>query len=153
MSDAHVSFDLKEVGAVGKMLGAAPLAAADRAQLLRGIGTELEDSSKERFDTQKTPDGDTWKEIAEKTRAYYMRQGWTAHSTLVLEGLLRDSLTHEIQGGGWAVLVGATMEYAAVHQFGWPERNIPARPYLGVSEEDAKVLESIAAEYLAEGMR
>jgi phage gpG-like protein len=26
--------------------------------------------------------------------------------------------------------IGSNLIYAAVHQYGWPERNIPARPYL-----------------------
>jgi phage gpG-like protein len=40
------------------------------------------------------------------------------------------------------------MEYAAVHQWGWPKKNIPARPYLGVSRDDAKEIESIVALFL-----
>ena len=45
-----------------------------------------------------------------------------------------DSITHETDS--WSVLVGATKVYAAVHQYGWKERNIIARPYLGLSNDD-----------------
>ena len=45
-----------------------------------------------------------------------------------------DTVTSEVSS--WSVLVGATKVYAAVHQYGWRERNIPARPYLGLSNDD-----------------
>jgi phage virion morphogenesis protein len=163
---ASVSFDLKEVGAVKKMLANASLNAADRGRLLQSIGVEMEAQTQERFDTQKSPDGDSWKALAQKTRNYYASQGWAARSILVGEGTLRDSVTSEIQGGAWSVLVGATMEYAAVHQFGakitpksaktlfvpgygmLKKVTIPARPYLGVSPDDTKAIETAVANFL-----
>ena len=163
---AFVSFDLKEVDAVKKMLANASLNSADRSRLLQGIGTEMVEQTKERFDTKKSPDGDTWKALAQKTKDYYNSQGWSARSTLVGEGMLRDSVTSEVQGGAWAVLVGAAKEYAAVHQFGaeivpknaralfvpgygmLKKAKIKARPYLGVSSDDAKVIEYAVATFL-----
>jgi phage virion morphogenesis protein len=163
---ASVSFDLKEVDAVKKMLANASLSAADRGRLLQSIGGEIEDQTKERFDTQKSPDGDSWKALAQKTKDYYNSQGWSARSTLVGEGMLRDSITSEVQSGAWAVLVGAAKEYAAVHQFGaeitpksakalfvpgygmLKKVKISARPYLGVSSNDAKAIEDAVANFL-----
>jgi len=163
---ASVSFDLKEIDAVKKMLAKASLNSADRARLLQSIGAEMEAQTQERFDTQKSPDGDTWKDLAQKTKDYYNSQGWSARSVLVGEGTLRDSVTSEVQGGAWAVLAGATMEYAAAHQFGaeiapksakalfvpgygmLKKVNIPARPYLGVSSDDAKAIEAAVASFL-----
>jgi len=163
---ASVSFDLKEVDAVRKMLANASLDTADRGRLLQSIGVEMEAQTQERFDTQKSPDGDSWKDLAQKTKDYYAGKGWSARSILVGEGDLRDSITSEVQGGAWSVLVGATKEYAAVHQFGaeivpksakalyvpgygrLKKVNIPARPYLGVSTEDAKVIEFAVASFL-----
>ncbi|MDR0455396.1 MAG: phage virion morphogenesis protein [Treponema sp.] len=166
MGGASVGFDLKEVDAVKKMLANASLNASDRSRLLQSIGVEMEAQTQERFDTQKSPDGDSWKNLASKTREYYAGQGWSARSVLVGEGTLRDSITSEVQGGAWSVLVGAAMEYAAVHQFGaeivpknakalfvpgygmLQKVNIPARPYLGVSPDDAKVIEGAVASFL-----
>jgi len=163
---ASVSFDLKEVDAVKKMLANASLNAADRGRLLQSIGVEMEAQTQERFDTQKSPAGDSWKALAQKTRDYYASQGWAARSILVGEGMLRDSVTSEVQGGAYAVLVGAAMEYAAVHQFGatitpkskkalyvpgygyLKKATIPARPYLGVSTNDAKAIENAVAVFL-----
>jgi phage virion morphogenesis protein len=163
---ASVSFDLKEIDAVKKMLAKASLDAAARERLLKNIGEEIEDQTKARFETKRSPDGNTWKALAQKTKDYYASQGWAARSELVGEGTLRDTITSEVQGGAWSVLVGATMEYAAVHQFGAEIRpksakalfvpgygmlgkvNIPARPYLGVSPDDAKIIESAVAGFL-----
>jgi phage virion morphogenesis protein len=151
MAAASISFDLKEVEAVKKLLANSTLDNADRARLLGSIGNEIKEQTVDRFETKKSPDGDTWKDIAEKTRRYYERKSssLSPEPPLVLEGMLRLSLTNEVRGGAWSVLVGATMEYAAVHQFGWPKKNIPARPYLGVSQDDAKAIEAAAAVFLA----
>ncbi len=49
---------------------------------------------------------------------------------------------------GDSVEVGSNLEYAAVHQFGY--KNIPARPYLGVSESDGRrVLQRVERAILA----
>jgi phage virion morphogenesis protein len=150
MAAATVSFDLTEIEAVKKMLANAALDGADRGRLLQSIGLEMEEQTKERFDTKESPEGNTWKDIAEKTRRYYERKpALSPEPPLVLEGMLRDSLTSEVQGGAWSVLAGATMEYAAVHQFGWPKKNIAARPYLGVSQDDAKGIEALTAAFLS----
>jgi phage virion morphogenesis protein len=151
MSAASISFDLKEVDAVKKLLAHAALDSAARSRLLQSIGVEMEEQTKERFETKKSPDGDSWKALAEKTLAYYARKkkNWKERSILVGEGDLRLSITSEVQGGAWSTLVGAAKEYAAVHQFGWPKKNIPARPYLGVSQDDAKVIEAAVAVFLA----
>lgn len=150
MASASVGFDLKEIDAVKKLLANAALDSADRGRLMQSIGVEMEAQTQERFDTKKSPEGNTWKALAQKTRDYYAGKGWTARSILVgEEGLLRGSITSEVQGGAWLVLVGATMEYAAVHQFGWPKKNIPARTYLGVSQDDTEAIEAAVAVFLA----
>jgi phage virion morphogenesis protein len=163
---ASVSFDLKEVSAVKKLLAKASLDSMDRSRLLQSIGVEMEAQTQERFDTQESPDGNAWKTLAQKTRNYYAGKGWTARSILVGEGTLRDSITSEVKGGAWSALVGATMEYAAVHQFGAEIKpknakalfvpgygmlqkvTIPTRPYFGVSQNDTKAIEAVVAIFL-----
>jgi phage virion morphogenesis protein len=151
MAAASVSFDLKEVDAVKKLLAHAALDSAARSRLLQSIGVEMEEQTKDRFETKSSPDGDSWPAIAEKTRRYYESKPKfsKAEPPLVVEGMLRLSLTSEVQDGAWSTMVGATMEYAAVHQFGWPKKNIPARPYLGVSPDDTKRIEAAVATFLA----
>jgi len=146
---AAVSFDLKEVDAVRKMLASASLDTADRSRLLKSIGVEMEAQTQEHFELQQSPAGDSWKALAQKTLDYYARKGLLgARKILIGEGLLQLSITSEVQGDAWSVLVGAAREYAAVHQFGWAKKNIPARPYLGVSLDDAKVIENAVAVFL-----
>ena len=168
MATAQVSFDLKEIDAVKELLAGAALSGTDRGRLLHGIGVEMEEQTKERFETQKSPDGNTWKALAEKTMAYYASKGLLGvRSILVGKGYLRGSITSEVQDGAWSVLVGATREYAAIHQWGGEIKpktapalyvpgygylqkvTIPARPYLGVSPDDKKAIENAVAVFLA----
>jgi len=167
---ATATFELREVDAVRRLLANAALDSGDRGRLLQSIGAEMETQTRGRFDTQRSPEGDSWQALAQKTRDYYAEKGPGHRSPLVGSGTLRDSVTHEVEGGAWSALVGATMEYAAVHQFGATIRprtaralavpgfgmlrkaTIPARPYLGVSDGDAREIASLAAAFVAGGI-
>jgi len=164
---ATVSLDLREIDGAKNALASAALDGAGREALLRGIGAEMEAQTRERFDTRRSPEGDAWKALAQKTRDYYAENGLGHRSLLVGSGALRDSVRSEVEGGAWSALVGATMEYAAVHQFGATIRpraakalavpgygtlrkaTIPARPYLGVSAGDASDIAALASAFLA----
>lgn len=50
-----------------------------------------------------------------------------------------------------SITIGTNMVYAATHQFGDPDRNIPARPWIGFSKFDIKTREEILVRYLLEG--
>lgn len=52
------------------------------------------------------------------------------------------------QSEQWSVLVGADREYAGVHQWGYKPKNIPARPYLGLSSDDIADLTELAEIFL-----
>jgi len=164
---ATVEFNVREIDSVRRMLAKVSLDSGDREKLLKSVGVEAETQTVERFDTQRSPDGDSWKALAQKTLDHYLATGRGHGSLLVGEGFLRDSVTHNVEGGGWSVLVGATMEYAATHQFGatitpksakalfvpgygmLKKATIPARPYLGVSASDAGELADLTALFLA----
>jgi len=147
MASAEVNFDLRELDGLAKLLEKAKLSSSDRMQLLRNIGAEVEAQTQERFDEQKSPEGKTWQDLAEKTKKYYARKfPGMRRSLLVGEGGLRDSI--ESQVDDWSVLVGATKVYAATHQFG--RGKIPARPYLGISTSNAEEIMAIAQQFLAE---
>jgi len=147
MASAEVNFDLRELDGLAKLLEQAKLSSSDRMQLLRNIGAEVETQTQERFDEQKSPEGKTWQDLAEKTKKYYARKfPGMRRSLLIGEGSLRDSI--ESQVDDWSVLVGATKVYAATHQFG--RGKIPARPYLGISTSNADEIMAIAQQFLAE---
>ncbi|PID95877.1 MAG: phage virion morphogenesis protein [Alphaproteobacteria bacterium] len=102
------------------------------AELTDAAGAILESSTRGRFDTKTAPDGAAWVPWSEAYAA--TREG--GHSLLVEEGDLRDSIASYSMGS--EVHVGSNLIYAAHHHFGGDEigSGIPARPYLGVSDED-----------------
>ncbi len=108
------------------------LSAWDRGEALFAIGELLANSAKERIDSEKAaPDGTPWAPWSER----YDATRESRHSLLVEEGDLRDSLQSYASDEG--VVVGTNLVYAATHQLGREEVNIPARPFLGLSADDA----------------
>lgn len=102
------------------------------AELTDAAGSILEISTRDRFDTKLAPDGAAWvpwSEAYDDTRE-------DRHSLLIESGDLRDSIASYSTGG--EVHVGSNMIYAAHHHFGGDEigSGIPARPFLGISDED-----------------
>jgi phage virion morphogenesis protein len=165
MAGASVTFDMRELDGVRAMLQKAALSPADRDKLLDGVGLVVQGQTENRFDSRIDPEGNTWKALAQKTQDYYNEKVKGKRSLLVGEGDLRGSITYE--KSGWSVLVGSAKEYAAIHQFGGDIRpktkpvlfvpgygylkkvTIPARPYLGVSAENAAELAVEIQHYLA----
>jgi phage virion morphogenesis protein len=117
-------------------------------KLMNNIGAVLEASTKKRFRTNIAPDGTSWKPS--------IRARLKGGRTLFQHGHLRDSITHDAEDQ--RVEIGSNLIYAAIHQLGGVIRAkaggvltfnipgigwrrvasvaIPARPYLGVSEDD-----------------
>jgi|GEM_PF-917052 len=144
---------------------------ADMTPLADAIGQVLVESSVHRLAvTNKAPDGTPWPSSA-RTRA---RGGPIQYARGA--GGLAGSMRHAVQPGGGAVEYGSNKPYAAQRQFGGTikpkkpggflvfetfddatgepilifARSVtqPARPYLGVSDDDADDIGSIALEYL-----
>ncbi|QDT94362.1 phage virion morphogenesis protein [Gimesia algae] len=90
----------------------------------------------EGFQTSTAPDGSAW--------APLKRPRPPGHNPdpkpLIDFGKLQDSVGYQgadhIEGvTGEGFTLGATVEYAGVHQDGSKKKNIPARPFMGFSEE------------------
>ncbi|CUJ55617.1 phage virion morphogenesis protein [Achromobacter sp. 2789STDY5608621] len=135
--------------------------AQDMTPALRGIGEYLAGSSRDRFGSQTAPDGSAWTPLA-----HWYREAKPANKDkiLTLRGYLSSSIHWQVLPD--SVLVGSNLEYAAIHQFGGVIRpkqrkalkvggravsqvKIPARPYLGISTDDATESEALVADYLA----
>jgi len=147
MSGAAFSTSLEAVGldeAIAKLMR---LEAFDGAQLMDEAGALLESSTRGRFDTKVSPDGDAWEPWSER---YDETRNHGAHSLLVEGGWLRDSI--QSYATGTEARVGSNLVYAAIHQFGGEpvESNIPARPYLGISSEDEADLHDLVGSYVEE---
>ena len=135
-------------------------ATANPRPLYDEIGAALVVSTQMRFEREETPEGAKWpaslRAIVEGGR------------TLTDTGRLMQSITHEASDSG--VAVGTNVLYAAIHQFGgkitaktgkglvfkgagdqWVRKQsvtIPARPFLGLDDEDEAEITAIAEDWL-----
>lgn len=124
------------------------------AQVADEIGAMVEDQTKRRIEDEKTaPDGTPW---APWSAGYAERLAKkTARSLLVGEGNLRDSIQNLVTGTD--IAVGTNLPYGAIHQFGGDVSQghppIPARPYLGLSVENATEIEDLVLIRVEEVLR
>ena len=142
------------------------LSSLKTAEANRAIAEALRTSAVERFDRQKGPDGKRWKTS--------IRAGEAGGRTLLKTAHLRNSIRSEADAKGLAV--GTNTIYAATHQIGEPGRTIrpkrakalrfkingrwvsakqvtvkiPARPFLGISEEDEEEIQGIIDDMMKE---
>lgn len=130
-------------------------AVADMSELMGDFGRVLVEGTRKRIrETDLSPDGSYWRPSK--------RALATGGKTLNESGRLRRSITYE--AGSDFVEVGSDVIYSAVHQLGaaagafgyWegigrrvplPFGDIPARPYLGVSDDDRLILGELATAY------
>lgn len=107
------------------------------------IGEYLITSHEQRFADQHGPDGQPWKPLSEEYRAHKKRH---QDMILVLNEYLADSFRYE--ASDQKLEFGTDRVYAAVHQFGFTDKNIPARPFLGVSDADEEEIIAILKDHL-----
>ncbi|MGL0943362.1 phage virion morphogenesis protein [Vibrio vulnificus] len=118
------------------------------------IGEELLISHDQRFRDQKSPDGVPWAPLSETTKSLKTKN---IDAILVLNGLLSGTLNYQASSDN--LLFGSPLEYAATHQFGRvtspnsmiPNKAIPARPFLGVDENDRGMILETLSDYLLNG--
>jgi phage virion morphogenesis protein len=151
----RIEVDIADLARVQAMLDS--IAKADTEPLMTDIGATLESSTRERIEETKTsPDGAAWPPNREGT------------STLLATGRhLRDSVAFIASAS--SVEVGASWEFAHIHQFGAtisPKNarflsfvsggkrvvakkvTIPARPFVGLSDQDARKVERLTSDWL-----
>lgn len=113
-----------------------------RSVLLDELATMMLEQNRRRLDQEKTsPSGESWQPLSES----YAK---TKKGGEILEesDSLLDSL--QAQSGSDGVSLGSDLLYAAVHLYGDEERGIPARPYLGFSDDDLVELGEVAESFL-----
>lgn len=156
--------------ALGRLLGAVQ----DPRAALQDIGELMVARTKGRFATSTGPDGRRWEENADATLLRYLdaRTGsYTKKGRLSAKGARRlgskrpligeskrlsREISYRVDGGELAI--GSPLIYAATHQFGAAARSftggrapwgdIPARPFLGVSESEGREILDILREHL-----
>ena len=159
---AGASFGMDFSGA-NNILGNALKQLSNRQQLSETLGEQLVSSTIERFEDEKGPDGKYWK----KSRRAQDEGG----QTLSDKGHLKGSINYEASPA--AVTVGTTDKVkGAIHQFGGdikPKKGkalkfktstgfatvkkvtMPARPYLGINEEDIEEAQETIRLFIQEG--
>lgn len=144
-----VTVDLGEIQKLAEILNHSALSGSDRQALMKGLGEEIVEQSRSRIlETQQDPEGNQWQDYAASTLRGLKAKGLeSVVSLLHRSGMLQSSIKVQ-RKSSWDVLVGSVMEYAAVHQWGYKPRNIPARPYLGLSTDDIADLTELAALFL-----
>lgn len=142
----------------------------DTTPVLRVIGTGLVEGTHTRFEQAVDPDGNPWAPLNPVYAAGKRGPGILRESAM--RGGLMGSITYRARAD--AVEVGTNKIYAAVHQFGATIRpvkathlvfrlgagvvqadsvTIPARPFIGISAEDARMIEETLVDALDRALR
>lgn len=134
--------------------------------IMNAIGTGLVRNTRRRFRTQTGPDGQPWAALnpvyaAEKRNTRILTES----------GRLRDSITHAAQSD--EVRVGSNVIYAAIHQHGGTIKaksggrlafkmggnlirptsvTLPARPYLGIDNDDRAMIGRVIERFLSRAL-
>lgn len=151
MSQALLKVDMSQIVKLAENFKKSALNSKQRFQLLQDLGSEVEDQTIERFDTKISPQGRAWDAISARHQAYLSRKFPGATPALVMTGGLRDSI--ETRPSDEHVWVGSTKVYSAAHQWGWPARNVPDRPFLGINRDNTDELARIANAFLERSLK
>jgi phage virion morphogenesis protein len=124
-------------------------AAVNPRPALLAIGEKLVVSTKKRFETSTAPDGLRW--TPNKPSTLKRKKG---NKPLIGKtGLLSQQISYALDGDG--LRIGSPMEYAAMQQFGGKKSrfpnlwgDIPARPFLGISDADGTMILKTVNDYL-----
>lgn len=124
-------------------------ASANPRPALLAIGESLVLSTKKRFETSTAPDGSRWDPNKPSTLARKKGNKPLIGKT----GNLAQQISYAIDGDG--LRIGSPMVYAAMQQFGGKKSqfpnlwgDIPARPFLGISDADEQMILSTVNDYL-----
>jgi phage virion morphogenesis protein len=115
------------------------------------IGEMLLISHDQRFRDQVSPDGQPWEPLSP---AYRERKEKHKDTILTLNSILSGQLSYAATGSD--LFFGTNTEYGAIHQFGGSEgmrpsnTATPARPWLGITNEDTQEIFEILGDFLLE---
>ena len=113
--------------------------------LMADISEALLHSTQDRFEAEEDPDGVPWPALAAATLAKKRSDHILVERGYLLGGLRSD------YGDDWAAVETAPLPYGPIHQFGGQAGRgvtIPARPFLGISEEDSRTIIELSQAYL-----
>lgn len=121
----------------------------DLTPLMDAVGFFLENSTRERFETKRDPEGISWEQLKPATVARKQhKNGSIRGGILVDHGDLRKSITYH--ASTQSVAVGTDRLYGQYHQTGTV--HLPARRFLGLSEADKDGINDIIHQFLEEAL-
>jgi phage virion morphogenesis protein len=149
MAGVGVTVDLRQLKAAEKaILEVSGIPGRDIIEL---AGAFAESRTRKRLNEHgPAPDGTAWAPWS----AIYAAKRPAKGGMLVLDQMLLDSMTHAVDSETEGQ-VGSAMVYARIHQLGGMagrgrKVRIPARPYLGQSAEDDRLLGAEVGEFVRE---
>lgn len=117
---------------------------AERTSNLRppmaAIGEIVVESVQRNFEEHRSPDGKTWAPLSDRyARWKSTKKGRNLSDILLLNRVLMGSIHHRAERD--RVAIGTNIVYGAIHQFGGRTgrghaATMPARPFLGVRDDD-----------------
>jgi phage gpG-like protein len=142
---AVIEVKTQEIDKLAKKLNSFALTPSQKVKLLKSLGLEIEEQTKERFDTKQDPEGNRWRGITDAYRKYLAKYFPGAQPPLVREGYLRGSIEYQMQGSD-TVIIGSPMEYADYHQSAKSEKR--RRQFLGLSTSDISELSDAVDDFM-----
>lgn len=142
---------------VNTALSGLQLLLGDLTQVMEEIGHQLVTSTKARFDAQTSPEGVPWAKKKQSTIDRQTKGKRGADPRPLHYSLDLRSQIFAASGPDFAE-VGSNRAYAAMMHFGGQKEkfphlwgDIPARPFLGLSEEDRSAILEIVGEWFTRG--
>lgn len=131
--EAKMTFDFKEMEK-WHLKKLQELESTKKTKLLNDIGMLIVSDVASNFENQRDPDGLKWDELKQKTidgRPKGKKIQYD-HKILQKSGKLMQSVGTYKKGDNY-VVVGSKLPYSRVHQWGYKNKNIPQRAYMGFS--------------------
>ncbi|MFA7175540.1 MAG: phage virion morphogenesis protein [Kiritimatiellia bacterium] len=128
-----------------RMLDDVAARCGDMSDGLQIVGEVVQTSVQRNFEAGGRPG--RWKPLSAKTLKY-KKNGKILVDKGMAGGLL-GSIHYTV--GRNSVIIGTDKIYAAAHQFGYSPRNLSARPFLMVQDEDTVEIIAELADYIEDG--
>jgi len=124
---------------------------SDTQGLMSKIGVAMKGQTVRRFQKGVSPEGEAWAEVKHPRRDSSGKPRKGKARPLIDTGRLRNSIS--FSASPFDVHVGSNLIYARIHQMGGKagrgrKVTIPARPYLGLSEDDQEEIAALVQEHV-----
>jgi len=149
MAGAKIQISTQGAQAVSDVLTQLIKNANNLAPALGNVGEHLMLTHRDHFDEQRSPDGTPWQALSPD---YAKSKKKNKDKILRLNDILRDTFAYNI--GDESLEFGTNLIYAAIQHYGGASdmppslAAIPARPLIGLSDDDEKEVIEILSEFL-----